>query len=179
MKLPGNLLPCEDASDVLNKAILQTLHTDEKGKRHAWVCTTCDKIMSGKSLITLQHLKKHKNLLSHKRELPSDVVKFYTYKATGKKRTFTTGMLLSNRASYIPVNPRKFSPQDALSCCAICKNSLSQGYTPVNAICNGNEIGPVPVELSDLTRIELSFISPVRMHGNIFSYFGGPKGIKG
>jgi hypothetical protein len=40
-------------------------------------------------------------------------------------------------------------------------------------------MGFAPKELGELTLIELSFISPSHIHGNIFTYDGGPKGIQG
>jgi hypothetical protein len=46
-------------------------------------------------------------------------------------------------------------------------------------ICSGFFCGSAPKELEELTEIELSFISPSPIHGNIFTYFGGPKGIQG
>jgi hypothetical protein len=50
---------------------------------------------------------------------------------------------------------------------------------PLRTIANGFEIGPCPEELSELNETELAFVSPMGVHDDVFTFFGGARGVKG
>ena len=157
--------------EMTNKRIADCFHEDEKGHLRPWVCISCDAFVKKekKRFITTTRLSKHQALFSPQRALPSEVISYYTYDGTGKQ-DYMTKIMLSPRACFF---------KDQFCICSVCDSSVQKNEIPLRTIANGFEIGPCPRELTDLNEIELAFISPIRVHGNIFTFFGGVRGVKG
>jgi hypothetical protein len=160
-------------AESINQSINNNYHTNDNAVVQPWVCISCDGFiqMAKKRLITTKRLEKVKRLFRAQRKLPEEIVKHYKYTGEGRKE-FMNDILLSPSGCYVKA-------KKGFSICAQCSYAVSETKIPAKAIANGFEIGPVPKELAVLTDVELAFISPIRVHGHIFTYFGGVKGIKG
>jgi hypothetical protein len=148
-------------------------HEDPNGDLRPWVCISCDGFVKKdkKRVITLKRLKEEKELFKPQRKLPTEVKSHYTYSGEGKE-AFMKDLLLSPVGCYV-------KESKGFCICSSCNTSTQKQETPLRAIANGFEIGPCAKELEVLNDVELAFISPVRVHGNIFSFHGGVKGVKG
>ncbi len=134
---------------------------------------SCDGFVKkeNKRAITVKRLKEEKELFKPQRKLPKEVKSHYTYSGEGKE-VFMKELLLSPVGCYV-------KESKGFCICSSCNTSTQKQETPLRAIANGFEIGPCAKELEVLNDVELAFISPVRVHGNIFSFHGGVKGVKG
>ena len=122
----------------------------------------------------MKTLKTHKELFEAQENqvISEEIKESYRYKGNGSK-SWMDDMMLSERACYDP-------SKKAFLVCKACHLALiNHNEYPVFGIRNGWFPGRTPVELEELTEIELAFISPVRVHGHIVTYFGGEKGIRG
>jgi hypothetical protein len=148
-------------------------HEDPNGDLRPWVCISCDGYVKkeNKRVITVKRLKIEEELFKPQRKLPEEVKSHYTYSGEGKE-AFMKKLLLSPVGCYV-------KECNGFCICSKCNNSTLKHETPLRAIANGFEIGPCAKELEVLNDVELAFISPVRVHGNIFSFYGGVKGVKG
>jgi uncharacterized protein YlzI (FlbEa/FlbD family) len=162
-----------EVAELINQSINDNYHIDENGVVKPWVCISCDGFiqLSKKKHIKTKRLENVKQLFQAQRKLPQEILKHYKYTGEGGEE-FMKDILLSPSACYV-------KSKKAFSICSQCSHAVSTTKIPAKAISNGFEIGPVPKELAVLTDIEIAFISPIRVHGNIFTYFGGVKGIKG
>ena len=107
--------------------------------------------------------------------MPNDILNYYIYNNEGTCPEIQK-CLLSPRGIFIPTknNSGKFVV------CQICQYHIQRkNVIPPFAIANSFEIGIQPQILKDLTDFEISFISDVRHHLNVFSFQGGHKGIEG
>jgi hypothetical protein len=64
-----------------------------------------------------------------------------------------------------------------LSSCNKCKHAISQNCVPYYAIVYNNYVGHAPACLTDLTEVELAFITPVKGYGYCFSWTGGAQKV--
>jgi hypothetical protein len=168
-------MECSTASNNVvkktDRRIAECFHEDEKGGLRPWVCISCDAFVKreDKRFITTTRLNKHQALFLPQRQVPHEVISYYTYKGTGKQK-YMKKILLSPRACFTK----------GLFCiCSCCESSVQKNEIPLRTIANGFEIGPCPRELTELNEIELAFISPIRVHGNVFTFFRGVKGVQG
>lgn len=160
-----------DVVRMTDKRIAECFHEDQEGHLRPWVCISCDAFVKKekKRFITPTRLKKHQALFLPQRKLPNEIRAYYTYKGAGKQ----------NYMKKIMLSPRACFKDDRFCICSYCESSVQRNEIPLRTIANGFEIGPCPKELTELNEIELAFISPIRVHGNIFTYFGGVRGVKG
>jgi hypothetical protein len=161
-----------EVAELINQSINDNYHIDENGVVKPWVCISCDGFiqLSKKKHIKTKRLENVKQLFQAQRKLPQEILKHYKYTGEGGEE-FMKDILLSPSACYV-------KSKKAFSICSQCSHAVSTTKIPAKAISNGFEIGPVPKELAVLTDIEIAFISPIRVHGNIFTYFGGVKGSR-
>ncbi len=158
----------------INESMEDLMFRDTSGVFHARVCMCCDRIVMNKKdsvMIKRSNLKILTKLFEPPQGLPKELIDDYTYSGEGQYDNMSN-MMISRFACY----DEKI---DSFLTCMSCNNSLNKSKYPVLGIKNGNFSGYAPVELEQLTDLELAFISPIRVHGHIFTYFGGEKGIKG
>jgi hypothetical protein len=168
---------CKDPLDVqkkIDKAIDEFLFVPEKQDTlHPVTCLSCHSYVKRKcrDKIKKNTLEKVARLLKPRRELHPDIVDFYKYKGNGHEQ-WMNDLLLSPLSCFDSNN-------QTFVLCKLCSSSLCSGKLPKYAIANNFEFGEAPQVLKCLTDVELAFVSPVRVHGHLFTYFGGSKGIKG
>ena len=154
----------------------------ENEERSPYVCVVCDRYLVTKAdnrQVTAKALTKLKGLLSWEqhpdiRRKPA-IEEYYTFRDEQKKwpadLSFTQGMALSPRALYYKKNG--VGREAGFSCCKRCSRNVRAGTTPRHAIANKNYIGVAPKCLTDLTDVELAFITPVKAFGYCFHWTGG------
>jgi hypothetical protein len=169
---------CMDPLDVrkkIDKAMDELLFatTENQNTFHPITCLSCHSYVKRKNRdkIKKNTLEKVAHLLKPRRELHPDILNFYKYKGNGHEQ-WMNDLLLSPQSCFNNSN-------QTFILCKMCSSSLCSGILPKYAIANSFEFGEAPPELKCLTDIELAFLSPVRVHGHLFTYFGGIKGIKG
>ena len=158
-----------DVVRMTDESIAECFHEDETGHLRPWVCMSCDGFVKKekKRFIAATRLNNHQALFSPQRKSPNEVLSYYTYNGAGKQN-FMKKMMLSPRACFT---------KDRFCICSYCESSVQRNEIPLRTIANGFEIGPCPKELLELNQIELSFISPMRAHGDVFTFFGGARGV--
>ena len=159
---------------LVNDSMDAMMYRDTDGAFHARVCMCCDRIVMNKSDATMMKkstLQDLWRLFEAPDNLPSELIDDYTYSGEGQHDNMNK-MMLSRYTCY---NEKS----ESFLLCKCCQNTLKNKSYPLLGIKNGNFSGYAPVELEDLTEVELAFISPVRVHGHLFTYFGGERGIKG
>jgi hypothetical protein len=124
-----------------------------------------------KRVITVKRLKEEKELFKPQHKLPKEIKSHHTCSGEGKE-VFMKELLLSPEGCYV-------KESKGFCICSSCNASTQKQETPLRAIANGFEIRPCAKELEVLNDVELAFISPARVHGNMFSFHGGVKGVKG
>lgn len=187
----GELPPVEAIQQAINTRYDAMFHYDHNEKRHAYVCTICNEfILCHEDLVWLQFetLKECRELLvwerlaANAKPVPQGLRDAYVFNDIDghfRDADWIQGMALSPRG----VTGKKSQHGNSklgVSCCATCKNCLSNGVTPFNAIVNSHYVGHAPPCLRELTPVELALISPIKGYGYCFSYAGGTqKKLKG
>jgi hypothetical protein len=159
-----------DTIDIVNKVneALDGLLFEDK----PCVCFCCDSLLMGEheqtwfTINSLHEIKSHFIVENLSPELLND----YKYVDEDNPNWISTIM--------IPKQSVYDSKSKSFLTCNNCYSRLGNEFYPTYGICNGFSCGSAPKELEELTEIELSFISPSHIHGNMFTYFGGPKSIQ-
>jgi hypothetical protein len=124
-----------------------------------------------KRAITVKRLKEEKEPFKPQRKSPKEVKSHCAHSGEGKE-VCVKELLLSPAGCYV-------KESKGFCICSSCNTSTQKQETPLQAMANGFEIGPCAKELEVLNDAELAFVSPLRVHGNVFSFHGGVKGVKG
>lgn len=183
-----------DIQERINSRFDSLFHTDDLGERKPYVCTICDEfILHNRNLCVLgaDKLKKlspqfsWENQLEPQLRIPAIETSFtFPYECyPDADLSWCQGLALSPRGVYFKKGwrqPRNNRGQFGFSCCSKCLDVLDNGTLPYHAIINKNYVGGAPACLTDLTEVELAFVSPVHTHGYCFSFGGGAqKNLKG
>ena len=170
----------------VNKRYDDLFWTDSHHKRHPYVCLICDEILKPSELQTLscQKLRDYSHLLKPQdwNSVSESLHACYMYKGETENGetdlSWLRELLLSPRAAYIKRSDRR--RKEGFSLCQICKSSLLAYSMPPFAIANNFSFGNPPECLTELTEVELAYLTPVKTHGYIFGYTGGQhKKLKG
>ena len=159
----------------IDKAMDSLLFQPENGTKTIQPCTcfSCHSYIKRKekALFKKSQLEQIATVLKPRRSLHMNIVQFYKYSGVGHE-PWMDDLLMSPYSCFV-------IEKDSFQVCRRCYNSLKVGNMPTYAIANSFEFGEAPGELKCLTDIELAFLSPIRAHGHLFTYFGGTQGIKG
>jgi hypothetical protein len=159
----------------IDQAMDSLLFQPENGTKtiHPSTCFSCHSFIKRKEKRTFKKstLKKIATVLKPRKILHANIIQFYKYTGEGHE-TWMDDLLLSPCSCFD-------SETDSFLVCRRCHVSLKVGNLPIYAIANSFEFGEAPPELKCLSDIELAFLSPVRAHGHLFTFFGGIQGIKG
>jgi len=181
----GMLPPLKTLQERINNRYDSLFHYDRNGNRHPFVCTVCNEFIlciEDLTWLPVAQLQKRSDLLrwniinvdSH-RDAPRELQETYVFNDADNQlsnKAWMRGMALSPRG-VLGRKSKHHSAKLGFSCCNSCKNALSAGCTPFNAIVNRNYVGHAPECLKELSPVELALISPVKGYGYCFSYTGG------
>ena len=185
----------ESDDDIVNRvrsSITKNFHVDnDNNVLNPWVCIVCDSFLTPHQVnfISKARLEECSSLLSRREEempLHSDVEDYYTYRGEGTSDILKK-CLLSPKGLYatsIKDDRNRSTGRSSRSkknfvICVSCRSSLYDSKTPMFAIANSFTIGEAPEVLKELNDVELAFISAVRCHTHVLSFYGGHSGIKG
>lgn len=176
----STLVSGDEIQAAINAKFDALFNTDDDGNRIPYVCTVCDEVLMRPSeirVITVDKMKKAKDLLSwtwmEDNERIAEVEERYQFTkkiGTGANPSWLKGMGLSPRGSIYQESKRS---KPGFTCCQSCKDAVYRNSLPRNAIVNMNHVGMAPKCLTDLTEVELAFLSPVKSYGYCFVYSGG------
>lgn len=155
----------------INKAV-ENYHLFSDGEYKCFVCICCDRFVSpsNRTFITSKLIEKNKEFFTVNNFMycPAEVAKHYDVTTMFGNHEMFKNLLLSPRATM-----QKHKQGEKFSCCVQCRTYLYKHRISPFFISNGNFVGEAPTCLTELTDIELCFITPVRKFGFIFSYTGG------
>jgi hypothetical protein len=185
-----NMLDAATVQAAINERFDSLYTRNDEGIPVPYVCISCDKLIDAQSVQVLQldDLKKYGKPLKvsdfNKLEQNEELRKCYIFKGgIGEEteeydRSWIEELLLSPRSTFM----RNFGKNEksGFSVCGGCKSLLKMGKKPKFSIANNYCFGNPPACLTELTDLELAYISPVKTHGYCFSYTGGlQKQLKG
>jgi hypothetical protein len=174
----------EEVTRRLNREFEKMFHRDTYGCFHPNVCSICDiflKTTNDVQAVTFDLLQKTWHLLTvdSSENLPEQLSEYYQ----------VNGSMYNNvipwNEMYLSKQTRFVTPDDArrkcgIASCSDCMKSLLGGEKPKHAISNGFYFGYPPKCLTELSEVEMAFLTPVKTHGFCFSYSGGfQKELKG
>ena len=110
--------------------------------------------------------------LQSKFQPPTALQQFYTFIDNSSvvfDRTLFHGLALSPKSFLF--QPHKHTK--GVTCCPHCKQQLLSKKLPQFAIINKHFVGGAPLCLTELTEVELAFLTPISTHGFCFHYTGG------
>ena len=177
-------LTSNDILHAINERFNKLYYVSPNGTFLPYVCAICDEFIDPDHVEIVTHdlIKKNEALLTAT-DVPSELRKCYAFesnKITNNRKLarLVKSMLLSPRAIYIDHRNGDRRTKRGLTCCEACRNSLSHEQMPACAIANNYVIGTPPLEISDLTDIELAMLSPVKVSGNFGYCFGFTGGVR-
>jgi hypothetical protein len=160
----------------INNALDKSFFIDSSGVCRPYVCLSCDRFLDFSQVryILADQLEKVAFLLFPQRQLPEEIIKYYTYNGKGTS-VILRECLLSPKGCYLGDGKKK-----KFIICESCRHCLREkSLVPESGICNRYEIGAAPSQLEELTDIELAFIAEVHCHAHVYAFTGGHTGIKG
>ena len=160
----------------INNALDKSYFTDHSGCCRPYVCLSCDRFLDYSQVRYIQadDLENVAFLLFPQRQLPEEIIEYYTYDGKGTSLRLRE-CLLSPKGCYIDTGKKK-----KFILCESCRHCLrDKKVVPEQGICNRYEIGVAPTHLEELTDIELAFIAEVHSHAHVLAFTGGHTGIKG
>jgi hypothetical protein len=164
----------------INKKVDELFHYDKQDGWHAFVCTFCDEYLlcaQDRNFVPIGEVCKNRALFEWTTYV-TDVNELRTLQVLVDAYTFNDRdrrILPSNLLQGLCLSPRGVVAQKnkkskwGLSCCNKCKNAISANHVPYYAFVNRNYVGHAPSCLTDLTEVELAFITPVKGYGFCFS----------
>ena len=139
-------------------------------RAYPYICIICDTILKYNDVeyARISTLERASSIsrCNWNKDLPDGIVNYYKYESNGKK-SWMKDCLLSPQGCYVPT-------ADTFVCCNSCACAVRSKIpkVPPKAIVNLPK-GRAPKVLTDLTEIELAFISPVQGFGHFIMYEGG------
>jgi len=157
------------------------------GERCMLICSFCDEFILSKDelfYVKIDSLKKKKYLFDWKQHFATgdhepvavrtlkEQFMFPDFKQLKYEMHWLKDLCLSPRG-IIGKKGKDGRSHYGFSSCKRCQTCISQNYTPLYAIVNQNHVGCAPMQLTELTPVELAFVTPVRGFGYCFNYAGG------
>jgi hypothetical protein len=184
----GHVPSVEHVQAKINKSFDDLFYYDNNGDRHAYVCTFCDEFLlcaQERNFIPLTDIRKKRQLFEWSTYIDDtndlralqplvDAYKFNDRDNRIRPTKLLEGLCLSPRGV---IDRKSNKSKWGLSCCNKCKHAISQNHVPYYAIVNNNYAGHAPPCLTDLTEVELAFITPVKGYGYCFLWTGGAQKV--
>ena len=157
----------------INRKMSAPIHNNSEGILTPLVCIVCDRFVLRKDIRYINHrmLEDNVSILEPQRDLSASITRCYTYNGKGTNENVKR-CLLSKKGTFD-------EDREEFIGCFRCYKHLEKNEMPTYAIANKFEIGELPTELAILTDVELAFISNIKCHTHLLTFFGGHQGIKG
>ncbi len=158
---------------------------DQNKKCFAHVCLICDTFVHPNELrkISIEEILKCEHILMNKEYTQFSPTMSTNYRVSQCKKKTDNNKLkhlfLSPRSSYVQ-NRKDARFKSGFSICNTCYTSLQKKKMPIYGIINNFCFGSPPKCLTELTEVEMAFITPIKTRGFCFTYTGGQqKQLKG
>ena len=161
--------------DRIDSSFKKLYYQNNNGDFVPYVCVLCDRFLKSKEskTISVNQLIANRSFLSPDDPDSINPLIKEDYRLSGnhnleqKKRL--DGLMLSPRAPFLD---RGFT-SPGFCCCRSCLYGVERKQMPKYAIANGFFVGSPPKELTELTMLERSLLTPVQTWGYCFTYTGG------
>ena len=178
----GDLPSVHDVQDRINQRFDELFHYYDDGTRAPYVCSFCDEFLlcpQETSFVRIQDLYQNTDLFEWTNLDPSERIpaleEYYRFNDRDQhlqSHPWVKELALSPRGV---LGKKKRGKELGFSSCNDCKNCITKSQVPFYAIINHNYVGCPPSVLTDLTEVELAFITPVKGYGYVFKWAGGPQ----